>query len=265
MPEHAIRAAVPTFLVADVASTAEWYAANLGFRTAGHFPDEPPYAYASLVKGAAEIMLLGLAGYQKPERRERRPTGSWDAYIRMDGVAAFHETLHGQPFVQMRLTHQPYGDWEFEVRDPNGYVLVFGGAHDPKRGSIALIVLPDEFAVVRLDATDAIPAWAIAAPISSTTRTLEELSIVCAASHVPAQVTAERGWRCLRVAGKLDFASTGILASIASPLADAGVSIFALSTYDTDYLLVRRSALAAAIAALTAAGHDVDASPAAAG
>jgi len=121
-----------------------------------------------------------------------------------------------------------------------------------------LIVLPEEFAVARLGPSDAIPAWAAQA-IFSATRTPDELSIVCAASHVPPQVRAERGWRCLRVAGTIDFAVTGVLASIAGPLAKAAVSIFAISTYDTDYVLVREHALPAAIAALTAAGHDVDA------
>jgi hypothetical protein len=127
-----------------------------------------------------------------------------------------------------------------------------------------LIVLPEEFAVARLEPSDAIPAWAMQAALFSATRTPDELSMVCAASHLPLQVPAERGWRCLRVAGTIDFAVTGVLASIAGPLAAAGVSIFAISTYDTDYVLVREHALSAAIVALTAAGHDVDAAPVAA-
>lgn len=127
--EVIIRSAVPTFLVADVATTSRWYAANLGFRTAGAFPKEEPHAYASLMRGPAEIMLLALAGYQKPDLRDRRPTGLWDAYIRVDGVQALYQTVEGNPFVQMPLTHQSYGDWEFEVRDPNGYILVFGGGY----------------------------------------------------------------------------------------------------------------------------------------
>jgi len=127
-----------------------------------------------------------------------------------------------------------------------------------------LIVLAEKFAVVRLEPSDAIPAWATDAPIFSITRTPDELSIVCAASHVPTHVTAARGWRCLRVAGTLDFSLTGVLASIAGPLANARVSIFAISTYETDYILVPAPALPAAIAALTAAGHDVNAAPAAA-
>jgi uncharacterized glyoxalase superfamily protein PhnB len=125
----AIRSAVPTFLVADVGSTAQWYAANLGFQTAGTAPAHGPYAYASLQRERAEIMLLGLADYRKPDLRSRRPSGVWDAYIRVDGVHALYGTVEGQPFVQMPLTHQSYGDWEFEVRDPNGYILVFGGSY----------------------------------------------------------------------------------------------------------------------------------------
>lgn len=124
-----IRSAVPTFLVADVAATARWYAANLGFRTAGTLPMQEPYVYASLLRGSAEIMLLNLDEYRKPDLRARRPAGLWDAYIRVDGVHALYQTVEGKPFLQMPLTHQPYGDWEFEVRDPNGYVLAFGGAY----------------------------------------------------------------------------------------------------------------------------------------
>jgi catechol 2,3-dioxygenase-like lactoylglutathione lyase family enzyme len=124
-----IHSAVPTFLVSDVATTARWYVANLGFRTAGTFPKEEPHAYASLMRGPAEIMLLALEGYQKPDLRDRRPTGLWDAYIRVDGLYALYQTVEGKPFIQMLLTHRPYGDWEFEVRDPNGYAIVFGGGY----------------------------------------------------------------------------------------------------------------------------------------
>jgi len=126
-PAIQIKAAVPTFLVPDVASTARWYAAHLGFRTAGTFPKQEPFAYASVQRDAAEIMLLSLVGYQKPDLSARRPAGLWDAYIRMQGVHALYHAVRGEAFVQMPLKRQPYGDWEFEVRDPNGYVLVFGG------------------------------------------------------------------------------------------------------------------------------------------
>ena len=89
------------------------------------------------------------------------------------------------------------------------------------------------------------------------TRTAEELSIVCAAAAIPTGVRVVRGWRCLRVAGRLDFSLTGVLASIAAPLAAANVSIFAVSTSDTDYVLVPGESLTAAMEALSASGHEV--------
>lgn len=120
-----------------------------------------------------------------------------------------------------------------------------------------LLVLDDELGIARLDGSDPTPAWAAQGSLCSVTRTAEELSIVCAAAAIPAGVQAERGWRCLRVAGRLDFSLTGVLASIAGPLAAANVSIFAVSTYDTDYVLLRGESLAAAMEALRAAGHEV--------
>ena len=120
-----------------------------------------------------------------------------------------------------------------------------------------LLVLDHELGIARLDATDPTPAWAAQGSLFSVTRTAEELSIVCAAAAIPAGVQAERGWRCLRVAGRLDFSLTGILASMAGPLAAANVSIFAVSTYDTDYVLVPNDSLAAATEALGASGHEV--------
>jgi len=117
--------AAPTFLVADVGGTAHWYAEHLGFQLAGVFPDGEPYAYASLQRDGVEIMLLRLAGFQKPDLTAHRPEGLWDAYIRMRGVQLFYEGLRDREFIQMPLKKQPYGDWEFEVQDPNGYILVF--------------------------------------------------------------------------------------------------------------------------------------------
>jgi hypothetical protein len=92
----------------------------------------------------------------------------------------------------------------------------------------------------------------------SITRTREELSIVCESSQVPAEIPAERGWRCMQVGGPLDFSLVGVLASLAEPLARAGIPIFAISTFDTDYILVRSTQIEAAIAALELAGHVVN-------
>ena len=120
-----LRSAAPTFLVDDVGATARWYEQELGFH-ASFFPKSPPHAYASLQRDGVELMLLRLEGYRKPDLSAQRPEGLWDVYIRIAGVVELYEALRGKPFVQMPLTKQGYGDTEFEVRDPNGYVLVFG-------------------------------------------------------------------------------------------------------------------------------------------
>jgi len=120
-----------------------------------------------------------------------------------------------------------------------------------------LEVLRGEFAIVRLEATAGVPAWVEPSEFLSITRTSEELSIVCESSRVPLEIAAERGWRCMKVGGPLEFSLTGVLASLADPLARAGIPIFAISTFDTDYLLVKTATLEAAVAALESVGHVV--------
>jgi hypothetical protein len=120
---------------------------------------------------------------------------------------------------------------------------------------LELAILPESFAVSRLGASAPAPDWAGSGPRQSVSRTGEELSVVCLADAVPRDVAAERGWRAIRVAGTLDFSLTGVLASLTAPLAQAQVSIFALSTHDTDYVLVKAEALDRAVEALIAAGH----------
>ena len=122
---------------------------------------------------------------------------------------------------------------------------------------LTLVLLSDTFAICRLSAPAALPAWAMVGSFCAVTRTPEELSIVCIERTVPADVTCQRGWRGLKVAGPLDFALTGVLASLAVPLAGAGVSIFAVSTYDTDYVLVWEGQLDTAIDALRRAGFAI--------
>ncbi len=124
--------------------------------------------------------------------------------------------------------------------------------------SLTLSLLPDVLTVCRLPADAALPEWATSSPWHSITRTTEEVSIVCLARHSPANAQQVTGWRALQVKGPLDFALIGILASLSTTLAQAGVSIFAISTYDTDYVLVQGSQLDAAILALTQAGHTVE-------
>jgi len=126
--------------------------------------------------------------------------------------------------------------------------------------ALTLRVLAGQYAVCRLAPTDDIPPWAWTGPLASVTRTADELSIVCTEDAVPPDVArVERGWRALGVAGPLDFALVGILARLTAALAGAGVTLFALSTFDTDYLLVRAADLEPAIAALRQHGCQVDA------
>lgn len=123
--------------------------------------------------------------------------------------------------------------------------------------SRSLTVLRDTFAVCRLAPAAPLPPWVGSGDFLSITRTPEELSLVCPERDVPADIQSTRGWACLKVEGPLDFSLTGVLATLAGTLAEAGVPLFAISTYDTDYLLVRENDLARAEAALTAAGHRV--------
>lgn len=123
--------------------------------------------------------------------------------------------------------------------------------------ALELTILPQAVAVCRLEPGAAPPAWARGGPLWSVTETAEELSVVCAEADVPAEVRHEGSWRALKVAGPLDFALVGVLLAVAAPLAAAGVSIFAISTYDTDYVLVRAAQLDLAAEALRGAGHRV--------
>jgi len=125
------------------------------------------------------------------------------------------------------------------------------------RLSLSLHVLPQLFAVCRLEPAASIPAWPPSCGLWSVTRTEDELSVVLPADQAPATWRAERDWRCLKVQGPLDFGLTGILAALSVPLAGAGISIFALSTYDTDYLLVRAADLNKAKSVLMACGHTI--------
>ncbi|HTS22596.1 MAG TPA: ACT domain-containing protein [Casimicrobiaceae bacterium] len=122
---------------------------------------------------------------------------------------------------------------------------------------LSLTLLPDSMAVCRLDPGAPVPAWAQSASWWSMTRTPEEFSVVCAERCVPDGVIASRGWRAFRFAGPLPLDQTGILASVTTPLAAARVSVFALATYDTDYVLVPAVQRTIAIEALERAGHSV--------
>ena len=122
---------------------------------------------------------------------------------------------------------------------------------------LELRLLPERLAVARLGSEASVPDWAFGEGFYSVTRTPDELSLVCSEHLVPEGQIAERGWRGLAVRGPIAFQETGVLLSLAAPLAAAGVSIFALSTYDTDYLLVREKALGLTVDVLRQAGHKI--------
>ena len=113
------------------------------------------------------------------------------------------------------------------------------------------------YAIAKFPCAATIPAWATDAAFFSVTRTLDELSIVTGEASVPAEVNASRGWRMLKVHGPFSFDETGVVSALANPLARVGVGIFVISTFDTDYLLVRHEEIPVAVETLEHAGHRI--------
>ena len=123
---------------------------------------------------------------------------------------------------------------------------------------LELTLLPDRFAISRLAADAPIPGWATQGAFFSVTRTRDELSVVCELSRVPVGVQSQPDWRVFKVHGPFVLSEIGVLSALAAPLAAAEISLFAVSTFDTDYLLVASETLLAAVAALERAGHTVN-------
>jgi hypothetical protein len=123
--------------------------------------------------------------------------------------------------------------------------------------SLKFFLLPETFAICRLHGDAGIPAWAVTGMFFSITRSPEEVSIVCPQSNVPERTRCHRGWRCLKLEGNFDLSMTGVISSVADPLAAGGVSIFVISTFDTDYLLVKNDSLETAIQILSQQGYPV--------
>lgn len=114
--------------------------------------------------------------------------------------------------------------------------------------------LPGQYAVCRLRHDATVPAWA-AGPFVNITFTDDELAIICPAEHVPPDIRSERDWRVLKLVGPFPFTAVGVLASLADPLARAGISLLSIATYDTDYFLVKSDVFEDAVAVLVSAGH----------
>jgi hypothetical protein len=123
--------------------------------------------------------------------------------------------------------------------------------------SFELSLLPETFAICRLAADAVVPAWATQGQFFSITRTSDELSVVAKTALVPERLRTQVSWRVMKVHGPFDLSEVGVLASLVTPLAAAGVSVFTISTFDTDYLLVQSIQLLEAVAALRDAAHTV--------
>ena len=123
---------------------------------------------------------------------------------------------------------------------------------------LSLSLLPHSYAVCQFHPDKHIPYWALLGDFVSLTRTHEELSIVCQQDNVPDDIEAERGWRCVQVQGAFDFSAAGVHASLATPLAEADISVLAIATYATDYLLIKEQHAERALQVLEQAGHYIE-------
>ena len=122
---------------------------------------------------------------------------------------------------------------------------------------LSIIMVDGIFAICRMPCESPIPSWAIKGDFFSITRTADELSIVSLQIHVPEGARCEKDWRCLRVVGTIPFSAVGVLASLVTPLADAKISVFAASTFDTDYLFIQDMDMNRAVASLEQAGFTI--------
>src|SRR5687768_6156313 len=119
-----LSSAAPIFAVAGVGNITRWYQEQLSFTTSP-FAATPPCVFAIASRYTVDIMVQHVPDYEKPDLNSRRRGGVWDAYIRMESVKEFYESIKDRVEIVLPLRKQPYGDWEFEVKDPNGYILVF--------------------------------------------------------------------------------------------------------------------------------------------
>ena len=117
--------------------------------------------------------------------------------------------------------------------------------------------VPGVFAICKLPPSAPIPDWALAGPFISVSRTADELSIVCPADNLPREINSESHWICFKLHGPFAFTQTGILAAFIRPLSANAIPIFAISTFDTDYVLIKEEFAGSALQALQQAGHQI--------
>jgi hypothetical protein len=127
----------------------------------------------------------------------------------------------------------------------------------PERQQLKFRRLPGAYAIVRLAPDASVPGWATKGEFTSITRTADELSIVCPTENLPSDVSSPHRWVCLKLEGPFPFSQTGVLLSFIEPLSSNGIPIFAISTYDTDYVLIKEEFAGMALEGLQAAGHEL--------
>jgi len=126
-----------------------------------------------------------------------------------------------------------------------------------KHRQLQLSLLKDKYGICTLPNTAPIPDWALTQSLASITRTEKELTIVCRLEILPSQYQSDLKWRCFKIDGSFDLNQIGVISSISSPLADAGISIYVISTYDTDYFLIQEQNLEQTISVLSNSGHYI--------
>jgi GNAT superfamily N-acetyltransferase len=225
---------------------AAWYRLML--------PEDPGYGF---VNAATPELSIGVVS-------EFRGRGVGGALLK-----ALIRTAKSQGFKTLSLGVEKDNP-ALQIYERHGFVRLFdtGGAWTmkvdlssnpdfPPERPLKLRVLDGHMSVCRLHPESEVPEWAVTGGFFSVTRTGDELSVVCLETEVPGSVRSERGWRALMLEGPFEFSEVGVLASVAVPLAEARVGIFALSTFDTDYVLVKEEQLGSTVAALRGRGHEV--------
>jgi uncharacterized protein len=129
--------------------------------------------------------------------------------------------------------------------------------HSQNALKLKFLWIPGGFAVCQLPPTSSMPDWATRGSFVSITRTAEELSIVCPDENVPKDVKADKQWVCFKLEGPFPFTQTGVLLSFIRPLSENGVPIFAVSTFNTDYVLIKQEFVGTALDAVREVGHEI--------
>ncbi|MFC1633924.1 ACT domain-containing protein [Planctomycetota bacterium] len=120
---------------------------------------------------------------------------------------------------------------------------------------LRLRVLPKVYAICSFDPDAAFPGWTHRSSILSITKTPKEITLVCEENHVPGECKKSEHWKCIKVEGRFDLDAVGVLASIAGPLAQNKISLYVISTYDTDYVLIQTKNIDKAMSCLDKFGH----------